>query len=88
MPTDEGERLRIQLRQLELVDRIFGLEAQLAEASAFVSPEREEIEAVKRENEGLKQQIAGLTGTPTWRAGRAALAPARAIRRVLGRSSS
>ena len=79
--------VELQLRQLELVDRIFGLEAQLAEASAFAKPERDEIDAVLRENEGLRQQLAGLRATSTWKAGRAVLAPARLLRRLIRRAS-
>ncbi len=80
-PTD----IRLELRQLELIDRIFGLEAQLAGALAFAKPERDEIDAVLRENEGLRQQLAGLQRTTTWRAGRAVLAPGRALRKLIRR---
>lgn len=80
---DEIERQ--QLRELALIDRVFGLEAQLAEVSVFMNPGRERFDTLERETEGLRQQLAALRGTATWRAGRLVLAPLRLIRRSRGR---
>ncbi|MBC7595405.1 MAG: hypothetical protein H7288_15960 [Kineosporiaceae bacterium] len=70
-----------QLRQLALVDRIFGLEAQLAEVSVFMNPDRERFDAQERELAGLRQQVQGYRETRTWRVGRAVLAPLNALKR-------
>jgi len=79
-PPDD-QRIAQQLRELALVDRIFGLEAQLAEISVFMNPDRERFDAQERELAGLRQQIAGIRGTTTWRVGRSVLAPLRVLKR-------
>ncbi|MBD8468425.1 hypothetical protein HOW07_14895 [Plantibacter sp. MCCC 1A11337] len=78
------ERIVEERRVLELVDRILGLEAELARVSVYNNPTREQFEALERENEGLRQQVAALHTTRTWKAGRAVLAPLRIVSR--GRS--
>lgn len=63
------EATEMALRQLALVDRIIGLEAQLAQLR--VSYAHDEVAAVK--------------ASMTWRAGRFVLAPLRAVRRLARR---
>jgi hypothetical protein len=75
------ELIEQQLRELALVDRIFGLEAQLAEVSVFMNPDRDRFDAQERELAGLRQQVEGLRETRTWRVGRAVLAPLNALKR-------
>ena len=70
------------LRELALVDRVLGLEAQLAEVSAFMNPPRQHVVDLENRIIGLEQQLDALRSTPTWRAGRIALAPARVLRRL------
>jgi len=66
------------LRELQLVDRILGLEGELAREQVLKQGGglmRDEIERLERE----------IQGSITWRAGRAVLAPGRALRRVFRR---
>jgi hypothetical protein len=70
------------LRELALVDRVLGLEAQLAQASAFMNPSRQRVVELENRIAGLEQQLGGLQDTPTWRAGRVVLTPARLLRRL------
>lgn len=63
-------------RQLALVDRIFGLEAQVARLSAVRSlgPSEQLL---------VEQELARLRSTVTWRTGRIVSAPLRAALRVV-----
>ncbi len=79
-PDDELLRNR---RQLELVDRILGLEAQLANQVRLTSPTLEQVQELQRDLAGLQQQLDAVHSTMTWRAGRAVLTPVRAIKRLL-----
>ncbi len=83
---DTDPRLR-QLRELALVDRILGLEAQLAEVSTFMTPDRETVDRLEHEVRVLRAQLDGLHQTWEWRVGRVILAPARALKRALERRS-
>lgn len=78
------EQIISERRVLELVDRVLGLEAELARVSVFNNPARERFDALERENAGLQQQLAAMRATRTWRAGRAVLAPVRIITRGRG----
>lgn len=80
-PIDDATVFSIE-RQLALVDRVLGLEAQLAElsSSSQLSPSQQ-LRAEK--------ELAVLRGSLTWRLGRVAAAPIRAARRVArGRSGA
>lgn len=65
-------------RELALVDRILGLEAELARYSIASSLTPDEQLAAEDE-------LARLRGSLTWRAGRLVSAPMRVIRRATGR---
>lgn len=80
---EQSEALHIATRELALVDRILGLEAQLANYAVRVTPGRRQFEMMEREIDGLRQQLAAVHSTRTWRAGRAVLAPLRIIRRIV-----
>lgn len=78
------EQITDERRVLELVDRVLGLEAELARVSVYNNPTREQFEALERENAGLQQQLEAVRATRTWRAGRAVLAPLRLVSRSRG----
>jgi hypothetical protein len=82
----ENERVARDARELALVDRILGLEAQLANYAVIVSPSRTQFESLNREIAGLRQQLAAVHSTRTWKAGRAVLSPLRAIRALTRRA--
>jgi len=69
------ELLDVQMRQLALVDRIIGLEAEVAHLKAGKGGAefRSEIKAIK--------------SSATWRAGRIIIGPLAAVSRVLGAKS-
>lgn len=83
MATDRPapEQVDAERRALELVDRVLGLEAELARVSVFSNPRREQLEALEAENAGLRQQLESLRSTRTWRAGRVVLSPLRIVSR-------
>lgn len=71
---DERE-VRIQLRQLELVDRVLGLEAEVARLTVAAhnpTGARERVEQLERE-------LHAVYSSRTWRVGTAVLRPLRAI---------
>ncbi|KQM14138.1 hypothetical protein ASF83_15200 [Plantibacter sp. Leaf171] len=68
-------------RVLALVDRVIGLEAELARASIYFSPTKDDFDVLEREMQGLRQQLAAVHSTRTWKAGRAVLAPLRILKR-------
>ncbi|WP_314139508.1 hypothetical protein [uncultured Plantibacter sp.] len=78
------EQIVAERRVLELVDRVLGLEAELARVSVYHSPGREQFEALERENAGLRQQLEAVRSTRTWKAGRAVLSPLRLVSRGRG----
>jgi hypothetical protein len=67
-------------RELALVDRVLGLQAQLAQlaAQSSLTPDQQ----LRTE-----QELALLRGSVTWRAGRVVSAPLRALQRVARRPS-
>jgi hypothetical protein len=73
-----SKRLLTAERQLALVDRIIGLEAQVAELGAVTT-------LTPTEQLRAEQQLSRLRDSPAWRIGRAATLPVRAARRVAGR---
>lgn len=70
--TDETEKIDLQMRQLALVDRIIGLEAQVAALKAGLS------------TDALKKQVEEFTTSATWRVGRLVLSPYLIARRAFG----
>jgi hypothetical protein len=70
------ERVALELRQLALVDRILGLEAEVARLSAAYphASARDEIAA-------MHVHLESVYGSRTWKVGRAVLRPLRALRR-------
>lgn len=71
---EEAEHQR-DARQLALVDRIIGLEAQVAHLrSVNVSM-------------ALRDQLKEVKSSTTWKVGRLVLAPAMALQRMLGRNA-
>lgn len=65
------------LRELALVDKVIGLEAEVARLStqSAYSDARDEIEH-------LRDQLNGMQASRTWRVGRAVLAPFRVMQRA------
>lgn len=70
----EAEALELRHRLLTQRDHIIGLEAVAGRATAELRRERREAEA----------EISEIRATTTWRAGRLAVAPVAAVRRLLG----
>ena len=69
------EDVQRDLRQLELVDRIMGLEAENARLAALlITPAGPQF--------GYQRMLTDLMASRTWRVGRVALAPVRAVRSV------
>jgi len=75
---DDQMRMREQERQLALVDRVLGLEAQLAELTVASSLSAGQQLAAEKE-------LARIRSSAEWRIARALTAPARVARRSLGR---
>jgi len=63
-------------RELELVDRILGLQAELAHARATSG------------HHDVQAQLDEIRASATWKAGRTVLSPVFLLRRVLGRGRS
>ena len=76
-PTDEA----LLLRQLALVDRVLGLEAEVARLS-ILAPDS----SGPRGHDFVERELQTVYGSTTWRVGRAVLAPARAVRALLRRA--
>ena len=76
LPT--GRDLAYFEHELALVDRIIGLEAEVAELSQEASLRPEE-------HLGVEQQLARVRRSLTWRAGRVVSAPLRIARKATGR---
>jgi len=72
--TDDTEKIDLQMRQLALVDRIIGLEAQIAALKAGMN------------SEALTKQLKEFRSSTTWRVGRIVLSPYIAFNRVIGRN--
>ena len=83
MPTKRPttEQLASEERLLALVDRVIGLEAELARASIYFSPTKDDFDVLEREMQGLRQQLAAVHATRTWKAGRLVLTPLRILKR-------
>lgn len=62
-------------RQLQLVDRILGLQAEVAHLRA------------KNGTEEAREQLAQIHASATWRVGRAVLTPFFVFRRAIGRGN-
>ncbi len=77
-PEDPAAGVASFERQLALVDRILGLESQVARLSATSSLDPSEQLLVERE-------LARLRSTMTWRTGRIVSAPLRAVLRITRR---
>ncbi|QNE45974.1 hypothetical protein F1C58_02965 [Glaciihabitans sp. INWT7] len=63
-------------RQLALVDRIIGLEAQVAHLRSVNT------------SQALREQLNEVKSSTTWKAGRLVLAPALALKRLMGRTAA
>lgn len=74
--TPTAEDIARELRQLALVDRVLGLEAEVARLSSTTTAStgaRDEVEAVRAE-------LRAVYASRTWRIGTAVLRPVRALR--------
>lgn len=78
LPQDEIQR---QLRQLALVDRILGLEAENARLAVLVG----DSSGPRSGHDRLQREMAAVYASRTWRVGHAVLAPGRALRRLRNR---
>ncbi|MBK4346419.1 hypothetical protein [Lacisediminihabitans changchengi] len=76
LPADE---LAARERQLALVDRVFGLEAQLSQVSA-------ENSLTPSERLRTEQRLIAMQSSLAWRVGRAATAPLRVAQRFISRA--
>lgn len=77
-PPPSEDSIATQLRQLALVDRVLGLEAEVARlSSAAPSADNPRLEI-----ERLSTELAAVYASRTWRLGTAALRPVRAAARV------
>jgi len=72
--TDDTEKIDLQMRQLALVDRIIGLEAQISALKAGMN------------SEALTKQLKEVRSSTTWRVGRLVLWPYFAFNRAIGRN--
>lgn len=70
-PHEEFTGHESDLRQLALVDRIIGLEAEVAHLKTITSTEL------------VRQQLDAVRSSATWRVGRAVLAPLTLVKRVV-----
>lgn len=72
--TDDTEKIDLQMRQLALVDRVIGLEAQIAALKVGMN------------SEALTKQLDEFRSSATWRVGRIVLSPYFAFKRAIGRN--
>ena len=76
------------LRELALVDRVIGLEAEVARLSVAAdvpSPSvQAELDALRAQVDALRAHLDTLHASRAWRMGNRLLAPTRAIRRMRG----
>jgi hypothetical protein len=72
----EGD-VAVQLRQLALVDRVLGLEAEVARLSSSGASS----EGAREQIERLQAELRAVYGSRTWRIGSAVLKPLRLLRR-------
>lgn len=84
-PTPSEDEISTRLRELALIDRIFGLEARLAQVSTFLTPTRERVEELEGEVARLRAQLDAVHMTANWRVGRLVLAVPRKL--LPGRNS-
>lgn len=75
-----SDRMLSLERQLHLVDRILGLEAQVAQLSSSTS-------LTPSEELGTELQLQRMRTSPAWRIGRVATSPMRIARRILRRGT-
>jgi hypothetical protein len=81
---DDADDFTSELRQLALVDRIIGLEAEVARLSSRpVEPAPVVVDGA--EIERLHDELRAIYGSRAWRVGNLVLRPVRVVRR-LGRS--
>ncbi|NYI42460.1 hypothetical protein [Demequina lutea] len=78
---DDGE-YQVLLRQMALVDRVIGLEAEVARLEAAAR----ESGGARAEIERLETALAAVYASRTWWVGRAFLGPVRVARLLKGRS--
>lgn len=74
--TPTAEDIARELRQLALVDRVLGLEAEVARLSSTTAAPT----GARDEVEGLRAELRAVYSSRTWRIGTAVLKPARALR--------
>lgn len=84
--TIDGETTRL-LREMALVDRILGLQAELAQEAVRQSPSRERFEEMEREVQAARQAVVEMRRSTTWRVGRMLLLPVRPFGRIVRRIS-
>lgn len=70
-PPDELTEYERDLRQLALVDRIIGLEAEVAHLKSITSAEL------------IREQVEAIRSSATWRVGRVVIAPLTIVKRIL-----
>jgi hypothetical protein len=76
-PLEDMDAVNREVRQLALVDRILGLQAEVANLKAS-SP---------ASAEALQRELNALLASRTWRVGRAVLSPLLLLRRVVRRGT-
>lgn len=79
---DDNGDYNALLRQMALVDRVIGLEAEVARLHADYSG----VGGARQEVERLKGELRAVYSSRAWLLGRALLLPVRVVKRVMGRS--
>lgn len=77
---DDGDQ-EVLLRQMALVDRVIGLEAEVARLGAAARGYGGAWEQIER----LEAALEAVYASRTWSVGRAVLSPVRVVRRLTGR---
>lgn len=80
-PSQDDERAR-ELRELALVDRVIGLEAEVARLSVTSPPGRMQLLSQQAEILRLQGEIAALYRSRTWRLGSTLVHPLKAMRNL------